>query len=410
MALRRSAHRGALLGAIRGSAGSAAPDASDDGSLAMRLEATYRWICEAQDAGRDDGVCGIFDLWAGVWSESYPETTGYIIPTLLALAGARGEDEPRDRALRMSDWSCEVQRDDGAVLSGLLGAGRAPAVFNTGQVVFGWVSAFEHSGRERYALAARRACEWLLVNQSPDGAWRRNLSAMTSAPIPTYNVRCAWALIYAGEVLEEPRFVAAAQRAADWALTQQNDDGWFANNAFAPGEVPLLHTISYVVEGLLGVHAFARDPRHLEAARSAVDAMVRCYETDTLAGRLDERWRPTVSWRCPTGEAQVAVVLQRLAREFPDAGYRDVARRLIGDVAAAQLSLTGGKPRRPGSGPAVGGVPGSAPVWGGYVRFGLPNWGAKFFLDALLLQTLDVEEPGFHAPPVNPDGSAGRDA
>jgi hypothetical protein len=399
IALQHSEHRGELARALAGSARRAAKDAAEDGAkLPARLEATYGWLCRAQDAGTDDGVCGIFDLWSGRWSESYPETTGYIIPTLLALGQARGEEEPRRRALRMADWSCEQQMDDGAVLSGLLGMRRGPAVFNTGQVVFGWVSAFQQSGEQRYALAARRACEWLLACQSPDGAWRANLSVMTSAPVFAYNVRCAWALIYAGHVFEEQRFATAARRAADWTLEQQNEAGWFDNNSFALGEVPLLHTIAYVAEGLIGMHAFTREPRYLDAARRAVDRVVDCYEAGRLAGRLDEHWRPTVSWRCPTGEAQIAVVLHRLASELPDGGYRDVARRLIGDVSTAQLSLTGRAPRKPASGPTVGGVPGSFPLWGDYVRYGLPNWAAKFFLDALMLETLQVDELAYPAP------------
>jgi hypothetical protein len=392
-ALKGNAHRGALARALLGSARRSEPGSTEEGMLAERLEATYRWICQAQDAGADDGVCGVFDLWAGRWSESYPETTGYIIPTLLALADARGEEEPRERALRMADWSCQVQMQDGAVLSGLVGTRRGPAVFNTGQVVFGWLSAFRHTGEERYALSAKRACEWLLENQSADGAWRQNLSAVTSAPVLAYNVRCAWALISAAEALGEPSFAAAARQATEWTLDQQDDAGWFANNAFAVGEVPLLHTISYVIEGLLGMHSFTREPRYLEAARRAVDPVVRCYEDGRLAGRLDERWRPTVSWRCPTGEAQIAVVLHHLAAELPGGGYRDTARSLIGNVAAVQLSLTGGSARSAEDGPTAGGLPGSYPLWGGYVPLGLPNWAAKFFLDALLLETLGVEEP-----------------
>jgi hypothetical protein len=398
-ALKRNAHRGTLARALVGSARPQAPRSTGEGMLAERLEATYLWICQAQDAGGDDGVCGVFDLWSGRWSESYPETTGYIIPTLLALAEARSEEEPRERALRMADWSCEVQMQDGAVLSGLVGTGRGPAVFNTGQVVFGWLSAFQHTGDERYALSARRACDWLLENQDDDGAWRRNLSAVTSAPVLAYNVRCAWALIYAAEVLGEPPFSAAARRAAEWTLEQQNEAGWFANNAFSAGEVPLLHTIAYVIEGLLGMHAFTREPPYLEAARRAVDAVVRCYEAGNLAGRLDQLWRPTVSWRCPTGEAQIAVVLHRLARELPGGGYGETARRLIDDVAAVQLSLTGGSTRQEAvGGPAAGGLPGSYPLWGGYVPFGLPNWAAKFFLDALMLETLGVGEPSAPTP------------
>jgi uncharacterized protein YyaL (SSP411 family) len=392
-ALKRNAHRGALARALAGSARRPELEPTGEAVLAGRLDATYRWICQAQDAGGDDGVSGVFDLWTGRWSESYPETTGYIIPTLFAFAEARGEEEPRERALRMADWSCEVQMQDGAVLSGLVGTGRGPAVFNTGQVVFGWLSAFQHTGDERYALSAKRACEWLLANQEDDGAWRRNLSAVTSAPVLAYNVRCAWALIHASEVLGEPPYAAAARQATEWTLEQQNDAGWFANNAFAPDEAPLLHTISYVIEGLLGMHAFTREARYLEAARRAVDPVVRCHGEGRLAGRLDEHWRPAVSWRCPTGEAQIAVVLHRLARELPGGGYRETARRLIDDVAAVQLSLTGGTARRAGSGPVAGGLPGSYPLWGGYVPFGLPNWAAKFFLDALLIETLGVEEP-----------------
>jgi hypothetical protein len=399
IALQRNPQRGDLARAIAGSARRSARDVTTNPTdLHAQLEDTYRWLCQAQDAGADDGVCGIFDLWAGTWSESYPETTGYIIPTLLALGEAREEEEPRQRALRMADWSSERQLQDGAVLSGLLGMRRSPAVFNTGQAVFGWISAFQLSGEQRYALSARRACEWLLANQSPDGAWRTNLSLMTTAPVFAYNVRCAWALIYAAQALEEPRFADAARRAADWTLQQQNDVGWFAHNAFAVGEVPLLHTIAYVIEGLSGMHAHTREPRYLAAVRRTVDQVVRCYETGLLAGRLDERWRPTVSWRCPTGEAQIAVTLHRLAREFPDSGYREVAGRLIADVSAVQRSLTGQVSRSASTGPVVGGVPGSFPLWGDYVRFGLTNWAAKFFLDALMLQTMQVDELAFPPP------------
>jgi hypothetical protein len=30
-----------------------------------------------------------------------------------------------------------------------------------------------------------------------------------------------------------------------------------------------------------------------------------------------------------------------------------------------------------------GGLSGSAPIWGRYMRFRYPNWGIKFFLDAI---------------------------
>jgi len=33
-----------------------------------------------------------------------------------------------------------------------------------------------------------------------------------------------------------------------------------------------------------------------------------------------------------------------------------------------------------------GGIAGSDPVWGSYITMALPNWAAKFFIDAMLQQ------------------------
>jgi hypothetical protein len=409
-------HKTSLLKALRGSPrrlSDAGPIA--DARLEEHLNATYRWLCAAQDATPDGGVAGWFNLVRGCWSSSYPETTGYIIPTLLALAQARLEPAARARALRMADWELAIQMPDGAVLSGILGTARGPAVFNTGQVLFGWISAFEETGEPRYAGAARAAAEWLVRHQDADGAWRRSLSMVTSAPVHTYNGRCAWALAYAAHALGDERFVQAARRGSDWVLAQQNSHGWFAHNGFTEHETPLLHTISYTIEGLLGVYAFTAEPTYLQAAKAALGPLAALHRAGRLAGRLDSRWRPTVTWRCVTGDAQLAVLLHRLERHCPGEGYAETARNLIEEVARMQLYLCGLGSDSTGllansSNPASGGVPGSFPVWGGYVRLGLPNWAAKFYLDALLLELYGVDEMSLPVPTRPPQAPPRRRA
>ncbi|MGH2874310.1 MAG: hypothetical protein ACRDL5_17860, partial [Solirubrobacteraceae bacterium] len=71
-----------------------------------------------------------------------------------------------------------------------------------------------------------------------------------------------------------------------------------------------------------------------------------------------------------------------------------------------QRGLNGGAPPVPGAGPVSGGLPGSNPVWGPYMRFSLPNWAAKFLLDALLLQVCGVDELSF--PATTASGDLGR--
>ena len=48
----------------------------------------------------------------------FPETTGYIIGTLLAYGSRTGDRSYAERALEMGDWEVEVQRDDGGVRKG----------------------------------------------------------------------------------------------------------------------------------------------------------------------------------------------------------------------------------------------------------------------------------------------------
>ena len=75
--------------------------AADCGALRLIDEATM-WLGRAQDfsASRDGGVARDFSLLSG-WATSYPETTGYIVPTMLQVADLRAVPEYRERAMRM---------------------------------------------------------------------------------------------------------------------------------------------------------------------------------------------------------------------------------------------------------------------------------------------------------------------
>jgi hypothetical protein len=41
----------------------------------------------------------------------------------------------------------------------------------------------------------------------------------------------------------------------------------------------------------------------------------------------------------------------------------------------------------------IGAIAGSLPIWGGYSRFEFPNWAAKFFADALMMDLKDTAVP-----------------
>ena len=64
------------------------------------LDATIIWICRAQDVCGGRGVSAGFSFVHG-WFPPYPETTGYIIPTLYDYGHLTRSETYFDRARRM---------------------------------------------------------------------------------------------------------------------------------------------------------------------------------------------------------------------------------------------------------------------------------------------------------------------
>jgi hypothetical protein len=95
------------------------------------VAAAMAWLERAQDAGTDRGVSYGADLGGG-FQESYPETTGYIIPTFLAAGAQFDRADWVQRAVEMGDWEIAVQMPSGAVMGGKLNANPTPAIFDIG--------------------------------------------------------------------------------------------------------------------------------------------------------------------------------------------------------------------------------------------------------------------------------------
>jgi len=347
--------------------------------LDMHLSATIDWLRCAQDATPDGGVAQSYFVKRGVWTNSYPETTGYIIPTMLRYAEVAGDEDARERAKRMADWECEIQLPDGGVVAGAVGDSDRPTVFNTGQVLFGFVVAAEAFGAARYERSAREAADWLCAAQDDDGCWRRFGSPMTADAVNVYNTRTAWALARAHQLTGEQRYLDAAVSNCDWAMTRRQENGWFADNCLLDPAQPFVHTIAYAMRGLLEVGVCAQRQEFIDAAASIGDAMVEALpESGFLPGRFDSEWRGTVRWSCLTGNAQLAVNLGRLYQLRGDSRYREAVFTLNRFNCRTQ-ALSGDPPVR-------GGVKGSHPIDGGYHPWQYPNWAAKFFADALMME------------------------
>jgi hypothetical protein len=337
----------------------------------------------AQDAGaggiaRGYNLALVPGLGRRGWQQPYPETTGYIIPTLYAAAWS--EDRPwlAMRATRAARWELSVQQPSGAIPAGMLGQGTAPAVFNTGQVVFGWLIAEREVADAAFGAAADRACHWLAQHLDVDGQWRRGNSPYADAGATLYNARTAWALLAAGRQLVRPVYTQAGTMALRAVVRAQLDNGWFPNCCLTDPQRPLTHTLAYTIQGVLEGGLILGDEKMIAAAARAASALaIAIREDGFLPGRFDRHWRPAVSWSCLTGTAQMANIWIRLGAFTGDAHWHTPA-------AAALHFLKRTQNRRSLDPGLRGGIKGAFPCTGEYGRLQTLSWATKFFVDALL--------------------------
>jgi hypothetical protein len=360
----------------RDSAGPLGPDPGID----RTAEEAIGWLCRAQDnsTSQDGGVARHFSLTAG-WSSSYPETTGYIIPTVLAYAVLRNDQRLRLRAKRMLDWLISIQLPDGGFQGGTIGASPVTSVtFNTGQILIGLASGVREFGDE-YRAAMCRAAHWLVESQDPDGCWRKHPSPFAEPGEKAYETHVAWGLLEAARVEPNPEYARAALANVEWALRLQRDNGWFERCCLSNPTQPLTHTIGYVLRGVLEAYRYTEDPALLKASCRTADGLVSALREDGfLPGRLDSNWHGTVEWACLTGSVQIAHCWLLLYQYTGDARFA-TAGYAANQYVRRRIHVDGPEETR-------GGVKGSFPVDGEYGRYEYLNWACKFFIDSNLLE------------------------
>jgi hypothetical protein len=351
------------------------------GTDAEHLSASLDWLCRAQDQSGTGGVSAGYSFKRG-WMPPYPETTGYIIPTFLAAAKHLSEPQYLERALRMGQWECAEQLPSGAVRGGI-GLNAYPVVFNTGQVIFGWLALYRVTDEQQFLDATLKAADWLLKIQDADGAWRRH----TYMDIPhAYHTRVAWSLAEVYKTTDQEKYLSAGRRNIVWALDQLEPNGWFNYMGFSLDQAPTTHTIAYTLRGLLETAPYLESPlqeRAVTAVRNALTHLIASPNLDQtllLPATFDTQWHPIANYSCLTGNAQLAIICYKLAAAQSSPSHAQVADQLIYHLQTTQDRQNRNHGIR-------GGIAGSYPLGGAYVPYAYLNWAAKFFIDALLLKS-----------------------
>ena len=352
----------------------------------VHMRAALDWLLHSQTVTGTAGFAAAYSFKDG-WLPPYPETTGYIIPTLLDAYALLGDPRLRTSAIEAAVWGLEIQLPSGAIQAGYWGTDpqrfwseeQVPAAFNTGQVVLGWNRAFQETGDSRFLEASVRACRFLVECVDESGIFRQGLSPGPTNPTRSYYTRVAYAMAWTGRLAGEATFETVGRHHLDWVLSQLQPDGWFLHAGFQDDDTPLTHTMAYTAEGLLYAGELLGDDRYIDASRRHSVAAAHACERRRffLAAHFSSGWTSTDRFCCVPGNAQFATLWLRHGRRDGDLALINTGLKMVEWLMERQ-ALDNVEPG------IRGGLPGAWPIDGGYSVYSYVNWAAKYFVDALL--------------------------
>jgi uncharacterized protein YyaL (SSP411 family) len=349
---------------------------SDDFILQQHVNAAVEWIIKAYQVTGNNGISKGYDLIRRSWSPPYPETTGYLITTILNVAYRYKRPELNAVAFSLAGYLKSCLTPTGGLAHWQDHARSYPIVFDTGQAIFGWLAAYHKSKDEEYLKLAEQSAAWLISIQADSGAWEESQYLGVTKVIDT---RVAWALLELYQITRQEFLIHTVVKNLEWAAKQQRANGWFEKCAFRKGDHPITHTLAYTIEGMLQCGLLLDEHRYIDTARLTARALMENQREDgSLAGTFGPNWEETSRSSCLTGNCQMSSIWLNFYKLEGEKKFLEATRKAIAFVASTQLLESHNENIR-------GGIAGSYPIYGSYERLKYPNWAVKFFIDALLL-------------------------
>ena len=331
-----------------------------------------QWLLFSQNAHDDGGYARHYSLYTKKWDKSYIETTGYIIPTLNDVGKFLDDPKYMESSESAAEWLLHKQNSDGS-FSDI--DQDIPQVFDTGQCLIGLNEMFEKTNQKKYFEAARKASDWLLQNQEEDGSWIKN--SYNYQP-HAYYTRVASALIHFSKLSKEEKYLFSGLKNIDWTINKQKENGFFKYSSFSKNETPVLHTIIYILEGLLSSYKLTKKNYIFESALKLAAKLkdINLQKDIILYSKYDETFKAKDKSKCITGLAQWAGVCLDIYSINNDKNYLRLAKRTIYYLKSKQIKT---KEKS-----MSGGFFGSIPFYGDYGSCKILNWNNKFFIDSMI--------------------------
>ena len=345
--------------------------------LEERLRLSMEWLKLTHKVTGFNGSSQGFSYLFG-WRDAFPETTGYVAKTFIEYANFSSEEFYLKEGLQMLDYLCEIQRDDGGIIQGLVNRSEmgVSIIFNAGMAMSGWLKGYEVTKDDKYLDALHKAGEFLVRIRSDQKLW---LKHSYQNILHTYHARVAWFLLGLSLITDKVEYKETAIDIYEWVLAQQMDNGYFKNCIFRLDRPTYnTHGFAYTVRGLLEGFLILNDERYLEAAKKTSYILLKKFEANnSLPTLFNENWEPECRSECLTGIAQLSIIWFKLYLITKDDRFLNGGIKGTDLLCTLQNTKSKFKEIR-------GAIKGSHPIYGRYAPLQYPNWATKFFADALM--------------------------
>ena len=344
------------------------------------FELSLKWYLQDINSSVDGGITSkinIIDLIAKKKNRiSYPETSGYILSSLIN-SRFFSKIIKKKHIEKVLYFLLKKQNQDGGFAHP--SNPKKSLAFDTGQVLGGLLTYYnfckkKHEVKKAIFLAAN----FLEKNIKIDGQY---CSAVLYRDQKCYYSSATMSLSRASKIFNNRLWREKSKNNINWILSNMNKELWFKNYSFGNGPDFNLHGIAYTIRGILE-HGILYDKKYIKLVRRIIDKIFKInFNGIILESKLplnfSRNYKGFSQETCPTGLAQMAIIVLKLAFIYKNKKYKKIGRDLIENVKILQVQ---------GLSKKIDGLfTGSWPIDSDYQPYDLPNWPTKFFIDSLML-------------------------
>ena len=206
------------------------------------------------------------------------------------------------------------------------------------------------------------------------------LAVITGRADTFYYTHVAWPMLEVWKRTLNTSLRFAAERYLDMALGRKQPNGVISRWGLTMRVLPLLTPWLMPSGGFRSTRLIGDYDKYGRPMELNIEFFHKKSElrNGRIPGEFSEDLNENNSYVCLTGNAQLAICILLMEREYNDLRIVNSAAKMVDYVGSVQSKSNFIKG-------ICGGVAGSYPLWGRYMFIRYPNWAAKYYCDSLML-------------------------